>query len=296
MILSIKLPRRGYPDPYKEILWMGLPGKSAVVYNTCLEYANRAERPDTKGFSVKDVNSFQGGRVKKKASLYTIYQPIVEIRTGRIMGYEALTRARGKQSSPETLFRHAYQDGSVAELDIRCIQSALHALPHLKKNQLLFINIEPFTLSHFFEEGRKRRFPLKGLSTHGRKIVFELTEGMKGRDFDLIRKAVSFLKKQGCRFAIDDVAGIGFKLFLLLSLKPHFLKIDISLVKDIGKNRLHRDLVKRIIALGRKTRSLVVAEGVETKRDLEVISRMGIPFAQGFYYFRPQKQLIKQDE
>lgn len=233
--------------------------------------------------------------MKKRPSIYTIYQPIVEIRAGRIVGYEALTRAKGKPSSPETLFRHAYQDGSAAELDIHCIQSALHILPRLKKNQLLFVNIEPFTLSRFFQEGRKKGIfsKLKGLSNHGRKIVFELTEGMKGRDFELIRKAVSSLKKRKCRIAIDDVAGIGFKLFLLLSLKPHFIKIDMSLVKDIGKNRLHRDLVKRIVSLARKTRSQVVAEGVESKRDLEVITRMGIPYAQGFYYFHPQRQLIK---
>lgn len=231
--------------------------------------------------------------MKKRPQIYTIYQPIVEIRTGRIMGYEALTRAKGRPSSPETLFRHAYQKGSVAELDIHCIHTALRILPRLKKNQLLFVNIEPFTLSRFFSDGRKKSFSKKDLLGHGRRIVFELTEGMKGRDFELIRKATRFLKKRGCQIAIDDVAGIGFKLFLLLSLKPHFLKIDISLVKDIGRNRLHRDLVKRIVSLARKTHASVIAEGIETKRDLEIVTRMGIPYAQGFYYFHPQRQLIK---
>lgn len=226
-----------------------------------------------------------------KVRVYTVYQPIIEIRTGRTLGYEALTRGTGKFRSPEVLFRKAFEKGATAELDFKCLRSALRILPRMKRKHLLFVNVEPFTMSRSFTKGREGYLLLKRISAYGRQIVFELTEGMKGRDFGLIEKGIRLLKKFHCQFAIDDVTGVGVKLFRLLSLKPHFIKIDMSLIKGIRRNRFHRDLVKRIIALGRMTSSRIIAEGLERKRDVDLVQKMGIPYVQGFYFSRPKRSL-----
>jgi EAL domain-containing protein (putative c-di-GMP-specific phosphodiesterase class I) len=115
---------------------------------------------------------------------------------------------------------------------------------------------------------------------------------MKARDFDYVRRAVHFLKKHGCLFAVDDVAGIGSKFFLLLSLKPDFLKIDISLGKGISKSRLQQGLLRRVLEISHKNGCKVIAEGIENKKDLDYIREMGISFVQGFYFSRPRKTLF----
>ena len=224
--------------------------------------------------------------------LTTAYQPIFDIRTKKIIGYEALTRGRGKWRLPEGLFRHSYEQGFTIALDLECMWQALKILPKLG-DKLLFVNIEPMTLEHAFAKGVEGDFILKKIQHHSGQIIFELTEGMKGRDFKLMKRGVGLIRKHHCRFAIDDVAGIGFKLFRLLTLQPDFLKIDISLIRGLVKNPLHQELVHRLIALGRKNRSLIIAEGLEQKEDVQMVRKIGIPYVQGFYFARPKKILLK---
>ena len=181
-----------------------------------------------------------------KRKLYSVYQPIIDIRTEKVFGYEALTRGMGKWRSPEILFRHSYDEGTTVALDLACLESAFGILPTLEKGELLFVNVEPLTLASVFMKGKEGSFLLRKVAPYARRIVFELTEGMKGRDFKFVKKGAGFLKKSGCQFALDDVAGVGFKLFRLLSLKPHFMKIDIGLILGLHKNacqsqRLHID-------------------------------------------------------
>lgn len=223
--------------------------------------------------------------------IHTVYQPILHISTGKVLGYEALTRGRGRWELPEDLFRRSYEEGFMTALDLECMWRALRILPKLGSRKLLFVNAEPTTLCHAFAKGREGDLLLRKVSRYSRQIVFELTEGMKGRDFPLLKRGVSFLKKKHFRFAIDDVAGIGSKLFRLLSLRPNFLKVDISLVKGLGENRLQQGLVSRLVDLGTKYDCLVIAEGVERKGELAFVRRMGIPYAQGFYFAHPKPYL-----
>ena len=158
---------------------------------------------------------------------------------------------------------------------------------------MIFVNVEPLTLASVFAEGKARMVLLNRIRPYARQVVFELTEGMKGRDFEFVRKGVVFIKRYGCRFALDDVTGVGVKLFRLLTLKPHFIKVDISLIRGLRHSRTKRDVVKSLIALGKMARSLLIAEGVERKNDLALVHQMRIPYVQGFYFGRPQKHLLK---
>ena len=229
---------------------------------------------------------------EKIKSIQTLYQPIVEIRSKKILGYEALTRGKGKPHFPKDLFRLSYEKGFTIDLDFRCLGMALRAAPRLRRKEFLFVNVEPITLSRAFKKGAQADLLLKKFSAPSRRqIVFELTEGMKARDFALVKKGVGLIKKSGCRFAIDDVTGIGAKLFRLLTLKPHYLKIDISLVRGIRKNRVQQGLLRRLVGLGEKNGCRLIAEGVEDKLDLALLREIGIHYAQGFYFSRPQKHL-----
>lgn len=224
-------------------------------------------------------------------SLYSVYQPIVDIRSRKILGYEALTRGVGRWRLPDHLFRNAYEQGFSIALDLECIWQSVRILPRLAAWKLLFVNIEPMTLEHAFVKGGEGEFILRKIGQKSRQVVFEFTEGMKGRDFWLAKKGVGLLRKFGCRFALDDVAGIGYKFFRLLSLKPEFLKIDISLIRGIVNSHLHQDLVRRLIHLGKKAGSTLIAEGLERREDVKLVTEMGIPYAQGFYFAKPSPHL-----
>ncbi|MBI4115374.1 MAG: EAL domain-containing protein [Candidatus Omnitrophica bacterium] len=230
---------------------------------------------------------------QKIHSIYTCYQPIIEIHSKKILGYEALTRGKGKIRNPGDLFGQAYEDGKTIDLDFECLRTAFKILPFLRKSESLFVNVEPITLGHSFSKAKEGGSLLRKILNHRKRIVFELTEGMKARDFDLIKKGVAFIRKKGYRFAIDDVADIGSRLSCLLSLKPHYMKIDVSLVRGIRESRLQQALVKRLVILAKKHSCHIIAEGVERKRDLELVREMGIPYVQGFYFARPIKRLAR---
>lgn len=226
--------------------------------------------------------------------LQTFFQPIVDIRKNKILGYEALTRGHGKFRSPGDIFRFSYETGCTPFVDFDCFKSAFRILPRLAASQFLFVNVEPITLNDFFTKGDAVDLLLKKLGPSREQIVFELTEGMKARDFRYVKRGVAFMKRRGCRFAVDDVAGVGAKLFSLLSLQPDFLKIDISLVRGVWKNSLQQGLLARVLETGRRKGCRIVAEGVEQKKDLDYIRRLGIPYVQGFYFGRPQRDLPKK--
>ena len=222
------------------------------------------------------------------SSLHALYQPIIEIGSEDVIGYEALMRGSGMFASPQKMFQYSYAEGFTIPLDIECMKQAFHDLPKLKKNQLLFVNVEPATLNSCFLKGGKAYLLLSKLK-RAKQVVFELTEGLKTWDLSLARVGVESMRKFGCRLALDDMKGIGSKLFEMLTLKPDFIKIDMSLIQGLVRSELQQSIVRQLVQLGRKHESEVIAEGVETESDLRLVQEMSIRFAQGYIYSKPKK-------
>lgn len=221
-------------------------------------------------------------------SLYALYQPIIEISTGDVIGYEALMRGKGMFASPQKMFQYSYAEGFTIPLDIECIKQAFSDLPKLKKNQILFVNVEPATLNSAFVKGGKVYEILKK-TKRTKQLVFELTEGLKTWDLSLARAGVEAMREFGCRLALDDMKGIGSKLFEMLTLNPDFIKIDMSLIQGLVRSELQQSIVRQLVQLGRKHDSEVIAEGVETEQDLRLVKEMAIRYAQGYIYSKPKK-------
>lgn len=225
-----------------------------------------------------------------KDEIYSVYQPIVDVATWDVIGYEALTRAAHEM--PTEMFRRSYEKGTVIPLDFHCLEVAIKVLPQLQEGQSLFLNIEPLTLEKAFAKGQEGEAFLKHMREYSDKIVFELTEGVKKSDFEFIRKGVEFIRTLGYRFALDDLSEIGSKTFKLASLKPDFFKIDIQLVQGISENHVNQQIVREMVHLGRMNGSEMVAEGVEDKKEFDFIRFLGIRYGQGFYFSKPSKDLI----
>ncbi len=226
-----------------------------------------------------------------REKIYSVYQPIVEIGTLKVIGYEALSRSEAQ--NPADMFRLSYEKGTVIPLDFHCLKMATKVLPELGKEKKLFLNVEPVTLEQTFVAGKEGEDFLKKFSEYSGQIVFELTEGVKKSDFEFIRKGVDFIRSLGYCFALDDLTDIGSKTFQLTSLRPDFCKIDLHLIKGIAYNHLNQQIVREMAHLARINGSEIVAEGVEEKADLEFIHQMGIRYGQGFYFAYPSKELAQ---
>lgn len=122
----------------------------------------------------------------------------------------------------------------------------------------------------------------------GDRLIFELTEHAPVADYEPLRKAVDNLRKRGVRIAVDD-AGAGFaSLQHILKLAPDMIKLDLALTRDIDDDPVRRALAAALVAFAGETGAKIVAEGIETSREQETLSKLGINIGQGFHLARPR--------
>lgn len=228
----------------------------------------------------------------KYHGLSSVYQPIVDLVDHDILGYEALSRIDGK--APLNLLRESYQDGEVMEFDFACLNSAVKILPKLAPGKLLFLNLEPITLFQaFVTKGLGDQF-LRKLKPFANRIVLELTEGVRMKDLEPIRKGVAFIRKRNFQVALDDFTDIGPKTFAVSSLKVDYMKIDLALIMGISENKLHQQIVRELVRLANMYGSHLVAEGIENESDLLYVRKLGIRYGQGYYFAKPAAAILEK--
>jgi EAL domain-containing protein (putative c-di-GMP-specific phosphodiesterase class I) len=186
-------------------------------------------------------------KIMESELIRSVYQPVVDIYERRTIGFEALTRViGGRFSNPETLFRTAHQNNVLWSLERLCRRKALDGLPALTADQLLFLNIEPDSIHdpELLDTTFSERLQEAGLSPE--QIVLEMTERSAIRDFAAVRRTSEKFREMGFRLAMDDV-GSGYSgLQAIAEISPDFLKVDMSLVRDLHANPIKRELVNTI--------------------------------------------------
>lgn len=210
-----------------------------------------------------------------------VYQPIVDLRDGRVLGVEALSRFGGEPPAPpDVWFEQAWSVGVGAELELAAIRTALGELDEVPAGAYLSLN-----LSHETLLAAELPALLGGYDT--RRLVIELTEHARISDYPPIRTAMEQLEARGVRLAIDDW-GAGYAgMNHVLELRPSILKIDGSLVREIVDDPLRRTTAGALAWFGRAAEATVVAEGVETRQQLDVLRDLGITAGQGYHLARP---------
>ena len=176
----------------------------------------------------------------------SVYQPIVDLETGGILAWEAL--ARGPEGShfqfPAVLFDFAEEVDQVFSLEKACRESAIHHLGTIGPEQKLFLNVHPKTLvDPAFSPGQTLRLLEKsGLAPSD--VVLEITERHSVRDFALFHRTLDHYRSQGFQVAVDDV-GTGYSgLWSIAEIRPDYLKVDMSLVREIDHNPVKRALME----------------------------------------------------
>lgn len=216
-------------------------------------------------------------------SFTPVFQPFVDIATRRVVGYEALTRFDNGQR-PDLCIIEAHQAGLGPELEVACTLAALEACRDLDPEIWLSLNFSPSALlGHFVE-------PV--LAHSNRKIVLEITEHEPIEDYAAIRTIVAGLPR--CRIAVDD-AGAGYtSLSHILELRPAFVKLDVSIIRDIDTNPARQAMAAGMCHFAALTNTVVIAEGVETQGESDTLLRLGTTpgqasriLGQGYFFGRP---------
>ncbi len=220
--------------------------------------------------------------------IWTGFQPIVDMHTRAVMGYEALSRGPrgGELELPLALFGQAARHGLIEELERACRKQAFDDWELLGEQGRLFVNTVPATVRDASFTGRGVLSYL-GPSLSPRLVTLEITEREVIANLNLYREAMAAFTEMGFTFAIDDL-GSGYSgLETLLTLGASFFKIDMSLVRDVHEKRVARQIVKAILEMGQEAGATVIAEGVQAKEEVEALLELGLRYAQGYYFARP---------
>jgi EAL domain-containing protein (putative c-di-GMP-specific phosphodiesterase class I)/CheY-like chemotaxis protein len=211
-----------------------------------------------------------------------VYQPIVDLRTGAPQGVEALTRFTATPLRPPDIwFDEAEQTGQRTSLELATASAALRALDELRPDLNLTVNISPAAAL----SGRLGEILL---SVDLDRVVLELTEHAPVSDYPALTAALAPWREAGARVAVDDAGG-GYASFAhILNLSPEFIKLDISLVRNIHIDRRRQALSRAITGFASELGVTVVAEGIETEAELDTVAGLGTALAQGFHLGRPR--------
>jgi EAL domain-containing protein (putative c-di-GMP-specific phosphodiesterase class I)/GGDEF domain-containing protein len=221
--------------------------------------------------------------------LTAVFQPILDFRQHRYLGYEGLIRgpAGSPLESPPILLTLAQQCGLGMEFERLCRETILANFAALDLRGDLFINVSIGCLSDpFFLNGETARL-LDALRLRAGRIVIELTENQEAGDFAALREILQHYRSLGYRIAIDDL-GEGFSNLRMWSeISPEFVKIDRHFIRTIADDPLKFHLVRAIRDIAESSHAQIIAEGIESESEFATVRDLGIAHGQGYLIARP---------
>jgi EAL domain-containing protein (putative c-di-GMP-specific phosphodiesterase class I) len=217
-----------------------------------------------------------------KNNLITMhYQPILDLNTNNISGYESLARFHSDPYvTPDIWFQDAYLIGMDEKLEMLAVKSALQVGKYfLNNNHYLSINVSP---AHILSGALE-----KAIENLTCDVLVEITEHQPIADYAAFQRAFNPLRRKGVKLAIDDV-GTGYSnLSNILELEPDIIKLDLSLTRDIHKDRKRIALASAMCTFAKETHCEIIAEGIENKHELNKLKELGVSKGQGYFIGRP---------
>jgi EAL domain-containing protein (putative c-di-GMP-specific phosphodiesterase class I) len=204
------------------------------------------------------------------------FQPLLDLRTARIAGFEALARfttAPGPGRPPNVWFSQAHRAGLGPRLEAAALKAAFEA-PGRPTAAFLSVNVSPSSLAS--EEVRE------ALPEDLGKVVVEITENELVTAAPSLHEVLDELRGRGAKIAIDD-AGAGYAGFTqLVRLRPDIIKLDRALVHGVSTDDYRAALIGSFVRFARSIDSLICAEGIETLRDLRTLAELDVTYGQGY--------------
>jgi diguanylate cyclase (GGDEF)-like protein len=226
--------------------------------------------------------------VLKDRSIRSVYQPICDVRTGVVVGYEALARPAGAKAdlSVDGLFTAAQRLGAWRDLDWLCRRAAVDGARSLAGNNLLFINVGVRALLDPVHGVDQMMLLMEWGEIPASRIVLELSERDTVSDSHSFRVVLEAYREAGFRFALDDVGEGHSTLETLAAADPEYIKIARSLTRESTEGG-RRAVIRALVEFARSNGAAIIAEGIETEAELASLRELGVELGQGYLLGRP---------
>lgn len=210
-----------------------------------------------------------------------VFQPIVELRSGEVVGFEGLARFYNEPlRPPNEWFDEAWEVGLGVALELAAARQCPAPVGAVSSGVYASVNVSPEVVV-----SGELAAALSGLLPS--RIVIEMTEHARIEDYERLHEALRPLRASGVRLAIDD-AGAGYASFRhILKLRPDIIKLDRSLTAGIDQDDTRAALASALIAFAARVGARIVAEGVETEKEALVLRALGVRYAQGYLFGFP---------
>lgn len=222
-----------------------------------------------------------------------VFQPIADIASGTVFGYEALMRGPEGSSleSPEVLLRRAGDEGRLLELELAAALGAIAAFGTLGLPGKLFVNLGAPAIEAFAADRGARLFRTAvDAGVAPGRLMIELTEHERVEHHERLREALTVFAAQDIGLALDDFGDGRSSLRLWSQLKPAIVKLDKYFAREVHRDPRKVDMVRAMLTLAERFGTLLVAEGIEDAAELVVLRDLGCRYAQGYLLGRPSAQ------
>jgi EAL domain-containing protein (putative c-di-GMP-specific phosphodiesterase class I) len=229
-----------------------------------------------------------GGGIK------SLFQPIVRLSDHRAEGFEALARPAGNLEVPsvEGMFKAAEEMGRGADLDWSCRRAALREVSDLPAQSLLFLNVQTTALLHPVHDVDQMLMLLRFSRWEPERVVIEITEREPLRHMRRMHAVLESYWAAGFRFALDDV-GEGYStLEAAVTVGPDYVKIAGPICRAAADDPQARRTIRHALRVADMVGARVIAEGIETAAQSEVLMDLGVTLGQGYLLGRPAPALV----
>jgi EAL domain-containing protein (putative c-di-GMP-specific phosphodiesterase class I) len=218
----------------------------------------------------------------EEGTLRVAFQPIVDLSTKNVIGYEALARFPGDSGiSPQQWFADAARVGIQQEIEMAAIKAALDHLAELPSDAFISLNVSPVTAG-----SEELRDALVGVD--GSRVVLEINENAAAEGYDQVTEAIGVLRSSGVRIALDDTGSGTVSFSNLYDVHADIIKIDIEVTRGIDADPMKQAMASALKALADRSGAMSLAEGIETEEELEMLRGLGVQAGQGYLFGRPE--------
>ncbi len=217
-----------------------------------------------------------------KESYRAVYQPIINLSTREVVGFEMLIRGpEGAFESPDDLFRLSVENNILTKVDLQCLRLCTELSSNIASLMRVHLNIFPSTILDTDPQELISIFPS---NREGKVFCVEISEQHFIGDPAYMRDRLLALRHAGILIAVDDIGFGRASLETLILLEPDIVKVDRKYVNGIGTDPTKVRMLKRLANVAKSLGVEMIAEGIENAADLPVLGELGIHFGQGFLW------------
>ncbi|MEQ1566416.1 MAG: EAL domain-containing response regulator [Myxococcota bacterium] len=260
-----------------------------------LERADRMRRVRAEQRAAEDAAEGRELDLALRSSLGMALQPIFDLSSGtpRPFAYEALLRPKyGRLNSPKALLSTAERHDRIHDLGSSVFAVAARLARRVPSHQRLFVNLHPMQLSHPEQLERDLRL----FAGHTERVTLEITEQSALTKMEHWEESIALIGRSGCTIAVDDLGAGYSSLSILADLQPAYIKLDMTLVRNIHREPRKQRLVSLIRSFGDGSDAKVIGEGVESEGETKALLDCGITLLQGFHLARPSERYVDLTE